>query len=464
MPRATRVLVIDAPSLDTPTYLPGEFGYEVDTVSTGQAGIDRFGRVAFDVVLTELRLPDMSGFEILERLLAIDADARVIFVTDHGSVRLAVDAVKAGAFYVVQKPFEPERLRLLVEHALARRALDVGARRLRGELPTGDRYGAIIGRSKAMQNVFATIDAVAESDANILIVGESGTGKELVADAIHARSTRASRAFVKINCSALPGELVENELFGHAPGAFTGAVDSKQGLVGSAGGGSLMLDEICEMPLAIQAKLLRVIQERRYTRLGSRKSIAADFRLIAATNRSPEDAIRESRLREDLYYRISTITILVPPLRERGEDLKLLADHMLERFSAKYEKPIAGFSPAAYAAILDYAWPGNVRELENSIERAVLLTHGPTVVAEVLTHFAKHDTPHVEVEVASTSAEPCPSLVVASSDAGPVVREATALPVPSGTDLPGSSGTWRAHDYKRYNHANPDDVFPTRPR
>jgi DNA-binding NtrC family response regulator len=464
MPRATRVLVIDAPSLDTPTYLPGEFGYEVESVSTGQAGIDRFGRVAFDVVLTELRLPDMSGFEILERLLAIDAAARVIFVTDHGSVRLAVDAVKAGAFHVVQKPFEPEHLRLLVERARAFHELGVGARRLRGETLTGDRYGAIIGRSKAMQNVFALIDAVAESDANILIVGESGTGKELVADAIHARSPRASRAFVKINCSALPGELVENELFGHAPGAFTGAVDSKQGLVGSALGGSLMLDEICEMPLAIQAKLLRVIQERRYTRLGSRKSVKADFRLIAATNRSPEDAIRAGRLREDLYYRISTITILVPPLRDRGKDVELLATHMLERFSAKYEKRIAGFSPEAHAAILDYAWPGNVRELENSIERAVLLTHGPTVAAEVLTHLAKHDTPHVEAEMASTTAEPCASLVVASSDAGPVVRETTGLAVPLGMSLPGSSGTWRAHEYKRCNHANPDDVSPTRPR
>jgi two-component system, NtrC family, response regulator HydG len=439
MPRDTRILVIDddANVLDAPNGPLGGCGYEVETASTGRAGIDCFRSAAFDVVLTELRLSDMNGFQILEQILAIDADAKVIVLTGHGSVRVAVDAVKAGAFHVVEKPFEPERLRLLVERALDLRALGASARRLRHVSSVEDRYGHIIGRSRPMQDLFAMIEAVAASDANILIVGESGTGKELIADAIHARSLRAKRDFVKINCSALPSDLIENELFGHVRGAFTGAARDKQGLIASATGGSLLLDEIGEMPVALQPKLLRVLQERQYARLGSEKLFKADFRLIASTNRPPEDAIRAGRLREDLYYRLSTITIQVPPLRERAGDVGLLADHLLKRFSGKYEKQIAGFSPAARAAMLDYRWPGNVRELENAIERAVLLTHGSTVGVEMLSHGAEH---HVLAPVSVARAErtiapPPPALVIASDDTTPLPVAEVGIAVPPGMTL-----------------------------
>jgi DNA-binding NtrC family response regulator len=433
MHNAPRILVLDASATahDDSNRVLSECGYDVEVVRTGEEGIARFRRSPFDVVLTEHRLPDMDAFEVLARILAIDARAKVIVLTGNGSVRLAVDAVKAGAYYFIKQPVEPERLRLLVA-----RAVDAGARRLSDGMVLEDRYVDLIGRSRSMQEVFAMVEAVAESDANILIVGESGTGKELVANAIHARSLRARHAFVKINCSALPSELIENELFGHVRGAFTGADADKQGLIGSATGGSLLLDEIGEMPIDLQPKLLRVLQERQYVRLGSERPFKADFRLISSTNQPPEDAVQAGRLREDLYYRLSTITIVVPPLRERVEDIGLLANHMLERFSGKYAKQIAGFSPAAYAAMMDYAWPGNVRELENVIERAVLLTHGATVGMEMLSHVGDHHASHgraAEVEPGVAGLTDLP--VVASHDIGLLGDAEPGLLVPSDMTL-----------------------------
>jgi transcriptional regulator with PAS, ATPase and Fis domain len=247
------------------------------------------------------------------------------------------------------------------------------------QLSTRSEYFNIIGSSKPMQTIYETIESVAKSDANVLIVGESGTGKELIANAIHYNSLRAKKPFIKVNCAALPKELIESELFGHAKGAFTGAHADKEGLVQHAAGGSLMLDEIAEMPVELQPKLLRVLQERTCRKIGSEKSYPVDFRLITSTNRMPADAIRDGQLRDDLFYRISTITIHVPPLRERMEDIQLLTDHFLKLYAEKYERRIGGVSQSAYQRLFAHAWPGNVRELQNVIERAVLLAKGERI-------------------------------------------------------------------------------------
>jgi DNA-binding NtrC family response regulator len=413
MGRNTRVLVIDSePALigRLEPFLVA-CGYEVETASTGEAGIARFRQLAFDVVVTGLQLPDMQSFEVLDQVKKADATTEVIITTHYASVPRAIEAVKAGAFYFLEKPFEPERLPILIERALAGRA-----ERPRDTASGRDGYTEIIGRSKPIRDMLDVIAQVAKSDANILILGESGTGKELIANAIHYNSLRATRDFVKINCAALPRELIENELFGHARGAFTGAEREKEGLIGSADGGSLLLDEIAEMPVELQPKLLRVLQERQYLPLGSDRTRKVDFRLIASTNHQPHRAVRDGLLREDLYYRIATITITVPPLRERAEDIPLLAGHMLERFAKKYKKPIAGFSSAAATAMCDYAWPGNVRELENAIERAVLLTRGPTVGVADLPLIARGgERPGAPAREAQTAAVPAP-YVAASSD------------------------------------------------
>jgi transcriptional regulator with PAS, ATPase and Fis domain len=261
----------------------------------------------------------------------------------------------------------------LVEKALERRDLMAETANMRRQLSTRSEYFNIIGASKQMQTIYETIDSVAKSDANVLIVGESGTGKELIANAIHYSSLRSKKPFIKVNCAALPKELIESELFGHTRGAFTGAHADKEGLVQHAAGGSLLLDEIAEMPVELQPKLLRVLQERSYRKIGSEKTFAVDFRLISSTNSLPADAIRDGLLRDDLFYRISTITIHVPPLRDRTEDVQLLTDHFFKMYANKYERPISGVSQAAYQRLFAHAWPGNVRELQNVIERAVLL-------------------------------------------------------------------------------------------
>jgi DNA-binding NtrC family response regulator len=300
-------------------------------------------------------------------------------ISGYGSVTKAVEATKAGAFYFVEKPVEFEELMLLIEKAAERRQQAEEIKQLRGRLTSRTSYYKIIGSSKPMQEVYEIIDGVAETDANILIIGESGTGKELIANAIHFKSRRAKRPFVKINCAALPKELIESELFGHTRGAFTGASMDKAGLISQADSGSLLLDEISEMPVELQPKLLRVLQDRVYYRLGSEKSQEANFRLISSTNRNPADAISNGFLREDLYYRIGTIEIQVPPLRERVEDIQHLAEHFLEEFSDKYQRPRCTLARESYERLFAYSWPGNVRELQNVLERAMLLCGGQTI-------------------------------------------------------------------------------------
>jgi DNA-binding NtrC family response regulator len=376
-----RILVVDDEESTTDALKLNltEEGYTVDAAGTGGQAIELFDQGGHHLAICDLQLPDMDGMEVMRHMKDARPNTEVIVVTAHGTTRMAVEATKAGAFDFVDKPLDFEELGLRVQNALKHRELMDENAELRGKLSARKEYFNIIGSSKPMQTIYDTIEAVAKSDANVLIVGESGTGKELIANAIHYNSLRARKPFIKVNCAALPKELIESELFGHTKGAFTGAHADKEGLVQHAAGGSLMLDEIAEMPVELQPKLLRVLQERSYRKIGSEKTYAVDFRLISSTNRPPADAIRDGLLRDDLFYRISTITIHVPPLRDRSEDIQLLTEFFLHMYAQKYERPIDAVSQAAYQRLFGHPWPGNVRELQNVIERAVLLAKGSRI-------------------------------------------------------------------------------------
>ncbi len=370
-----RILVVDDEPMmaDSLKQNLAEEGFTVDTAATGAEAIEFFDRGGHHLAICDLQLPDMDGLEVMRHMKETRPSTEVIVVTGYGTVARAVEATKAGAFYFVEKPFDFEQMLPLVQRALESRELREETASMRRQLSTRAEYFNIIGASRPMQTIYETIESVAKSDANVLIVGESGTGKELIANAIHYNSLRAKKPFIKVNCAALPKELIESELFGHTKGAFTGAHADKEGLVQHAAGGSLMLDEIAEMPVELQPKLLRVLQDRSYRKVGSEKTYAVDFRLICSTNRLPADAIRDGLLRDDLFYRISTITIHVPPLRERTEDIQLLTDHFFKMYAQKYDRPITGVSQSAYQRLFAHTWPGNVRELQNVLERAVLL-------------------------------------------------------------------------------------------
>lgn len=382
----TRVLIIDDDQsmLELAEFHLQARGYETRRAETGEQGLKLVEDSYFAVVLTDLQLPDLGGIEVVKRLKQISPETEIIMISGHGSVSKAVEATKAGAFYFVEKPVEFEELMVLIEKAVERRQQAEEIKQLRGRLTNRASYYNIIGSSKAMQDIYEMIDSVAESDANILIIGESGTGKELIANALHYKSNRAKKPFVKINCSALPKELIESELFGHTKGAFTGATLDKTGLISRADGGSLLLDEIAEMPVELQPKLLRVLQERVFYRLGSERAQEADFRLISATNRDPLLAMQDGRLREDLYYRINTIEIRVPPLRDRVEDIQHLTEHFLQELATKYQRPVCKMSQESYQRLFEYPWPGNVRELQHAVERAVLLCKTGTIEAATL--------------------------------------------------------------------------------
>lgn len=373
---ANKALVIDddVSALELMRFQLESEGFEVQTAENGQKGLNFVAENDFDIILTDLNLPDMSGIEMVKRSKEILSDTEIIMITGFGSTEKAIEATKAGAFYYVEKPVEFEELLVLIEKAIERKQQTAEIRELRGKLSNKNSYEGIIGASKQMQDIYEMIDSVAESDANILILGESGTGKEIIANAIHFKSHRAKKPFIKVNCSALPKELIESELFGHTKGAFTGATTDKIGFIGRAQGGSLLLDEIGEMPLDLQPKLLRVLQDKVYYKVGSDKPQEVDFRLISATNRNPFESIKDGNLREDLYYRINTIEIKIPPLRERMDDVPMLAEHFLDIYSEKYNRQNFSFTQRAYEQMLSYNWRGNVRELQHVIERAVLLS------------------------------------------------------------------------------------------
>ncbi|OGK82315.1 MAG: two-component system response regulator [Candidatus Rokubacteria bacterium GWC2_70_24] len=354
-------------------------GFEVDEAAGGQAALARFTQEPFDLVLTDQRMPDLSGLDLLQRLRAVTPEAAVIVMTAYGTIETAVGAIKAGATDYLSKPINLDELLHRIERVRERQRLLGENRELRAALEERHRVEGIIGDSGRMQEVLSLVRRVAPSDATVLIRGESGTGKELIARAIHHASPRAGGPLVAVNCAALPEGLLESELFGHEKGAFTGAAASRKGRFELADGGSIFLDEIGDLPLHLQVKLLRVLQERQFERVGGTRTIPVDVRVLAATHRNLEALVREGRFRDDLYYRINVVTLLLPPLRERREDLSPLIEHFLTRFAGKNGKTIRGLTREARDALLRYDYPGNVRELENLIERAVVLTRDEVI-------------------------------------------------------------------------------------
>ncbi len=376
-----RILVVD----DEPTQLElvGGFlrrqGFEVSHAPSGRAAVTRFRQEPFDLVLTDQRMPDLSGLDVLEAVRAASPDTAVVIMTAYGTIETAVSAVKAGAADYLAKPLNLDELLHRIHQIQDRRRLLTENRELRAALAERHRVEGIIGESGPMQEVLSVVRRVASSDATVLIRGESGTGKELIAKALHYASPRAASPLVKLNCAALAESLLEAELFGHEKGAFTGAIAARKGRFELADGGSLFLDEIGDLPPHLQVKLLRVLQEREFERVGSSRPIKVDVRLLAATHRNLEALVRDGRFREDLYYRINVVTIPLPPLRERREDLPMLIDHFLRAFADKNGKRIRGLTREAREALLRYDYPGNVRELENLIERAVVLTRDDVI-------------------------------------------------------------------------------------
>lgn len=376
MPPKDRVLIVDDESsiTDTLEQVFAARGYDVTTAgSYAEACAALTAKLPFSLALADLRLPDASGIQLIERVKAESPETEVILVTGHGSLDLAIEAIKKGAYYYLEKPFTTDQVLTLAERARQFAAVRRENRVLRRSLEGEHEFLGIHGRAPKMKRIFETIRATAPSDASVLVEGESGTGKELVANALHLHSRRSAKTFIRVNCAAIPRDLMESEMFGYRRGAFTGADRDKRGLIEMAAGGTLLLDEIAEMPTHLQTKLLRVLQERRLRRLGDEQEISVDFRLISATNQDTAQAVREGALRKDLYFRISTVKIRVPPLRERLDDLPLLAEKFLARYAGKYDKPVRSISATTCAILLRYDWPGNVRELEGVVEHAVLL-------------------------------------------------------------------------------------------
>ena len=370
----SRILVVDdEPSVtDSLTMILGDLGHRVDSAKNVAEATALLEGAPYDVVFTDLRLPDASGIELLDHIKTDNPDTQVILMTAHGSLDITIDAIKRGAFYYIEKPFTPAQVTTLIQRALQFEAIKRENRSLKNALMGDGNDFGIIGRHPKMQQIHAIIRTAAPSEASVLIEGESGTGKELIASAFHFQSPRAESPLTRINCAAIPQELIESELFGYKKGAFTGADRDKRGLIEATAGGTLLLDEIAEMPIHLQTKLLRVLQERKLRRLGDEAEIDVDFRLVSSTNRDTSQMIREGTLRKDLYFRISTIKVKAPPLRERLEDVPLLAERFLQHYSEKYKKRIHEISTSAFTVLMRYDWPGNVRELESVIEHAVL--------------------------------------------------------------------------------------------
>jgi len=376
MPIQEKVLIVEDEenALTGLAELVSGWGYRTDTARDGLEGLERAQAWQPGIVLTDLKMPRMDGLELLERLGELkQQDQAVIVITAQGSIEQAVEAMKMGAYDFIQKPIDPSRLRVILANASCQREtqheLEVTRRKLRD---TGV-LGSLVGSSKKMQELFGLIERVATSNVSVLITGESGTGKELVARTLHDLSPRKPKPFVAVNCAAIPETLIESEIFGHEKGAFTGAVERRAGCFELAEEGTLLLDEIGEMPVATQAKLLRVLEDRKLRRLGSKIESPVDVRVLAATNKNPEDAVASGELRGDLYYRLNVFNIHMPPLREHKEDIPAIVDSMLIDMNQKHDRHLAGINEEMMSRLMAYDWPGNVRELRNTIERAVVL-------------------------------------------------------------------------------------------
>ena len=385
-PEAARVLVVDDDA-EMCRFLQTALGKRGFAATVSTSGDDAFARLDqedFDVVLTDVAMRGLSGLDLCQRVVANRPDLPVVVMTAFGSLDTAIAAIRAGAYDFITKPVELEALRIALDRAVQHRLLRAELRRLRDVVAGGGGHDGITGKSVEMRRVFEIVDRVAGTDATVLITGESGTGKELVARALHQRSRRAKGPFVAINCAAMPEALLESELFGHAKGAFTDARHARAGLFGQASGGTLFLDEIGDMPLGMQAKLLRALQDRKIRPLGGDHEVAFDARLVAATNRDHETAVEEKRFREDLFYRLNVIHVPLPPLRGRGGDVLLIAQELVLKFAASFGKDIRGFTAEAAQRLVGYSWPGNVRELSNCIERAVALARFEELTVEDL--------------------------------------------------------------------------------
>ncbi len=376
-------------------------GFEVLTALGGQEALEIHKTSDLDLILTDMKMPTMDGIELLENLKSVDPDLPVIMMTAHGTVDKAVEAMQKGAYTYVLKPFDNERLIIYVTKAISMYQVVKENRRLRDAVESQYRFGNIIGKSKKMQDIFDTIQKVAPSGATVLIEGESGTGKELVARSIHFNSPRREKPFVAVNCSALAESLLESELFGHEKGAFTGAVATKKGRFELADGGTLFLDEIGELSQNLQVKMLRVLQEKAFERVGGVRSISVDIRIIAATNKDLLQEMKAGRFREDLFYRLNVVHLSLPPLKARKEDIRLLVNHFIKKYASERKSavPVAGVDQEVDRLFYDYSWPGNIRELENVIERVMILSPGEIIrVSELPKGFNDnvYNTLHLE--------------------------------------------------------------------
>jgi len=374
-------------------------GFEVDAASTGEECLDRVAERAYDVIILDIWLPGIDGLTTLQRLAERQVDAQVVVISGHGNIESAVRAIKMGAFDFIEKPLSLEKTVLVVRNALRQRDLETENRALRARV---DRQYTMVGESPAMRHLREQVAMAAPTNGRVLILGENGTGKELVARTIHQMSRRRAGPFVEVNCAAIPEELIETELFGHVKGAFTGSVADKPGRFEQASGGTIFLDEIGDMSLKTQAKVLRVLQEQVMERVGGTQRIRVDVRVLAATNKDLTAEIRAGRFREDLFFRLNVIPIFVPPLRDRAEDIPLLADHFMAVMAAEYGRRPKRLVPEAMARLQQYPWPGNVRELRNTIERLIIMVEGDTITAQDVAFLGRDGTAPLEPPAPAT--------------------------------------------------------------
>ena len=381
-------------------------GYPAEMATDGDEAWDLVQSGEYGLVLADLKMPGMNGLELFARMQDEGIDSEVIIITGEGTVASAVEAMRRGAYDYLTKPLDLERLKALIPKALDKYQVKTANRRLQMRLERLTRFGEMIGESEEMRSIYHMIEAVAPSNVTVLITGESGTGKELVARAIHDKSSRRKGPFVAVNCGAFPREILENELFGHEKGAFTGAINEKPGCFELADGGTLFLDEVAEMEPDIQVKFLRALEQRSFRRLGGKKEISVDIRVVAATNQDVREALEEGKLREDVYHRLAVMPIALPPLRERSGDIRLLAEEFLRGFAKEHGRGVIAFSDAALEYIETYRWPGNVRELKNAVERAIILAKGETIeVGDLRPRHVALDEREVHVQVGTTLEE-----------------------------------------------------------